>query len=115
MLTRLPFTGNLRELQSIAARIACLCSKKMVNDDDYLGVLFQSCCHTSMDMAEDQSVAEKPFFDCNSSLSSSMKAAEKSILQLSKESCAGSIKCMSDQLGVGRTTLWRKLKEHSIN
>ena len=115
VLTCLSFTGNLRELQSIAARIACLCSNKMVNDNDYLTVLFQSCCHTSMDMTEDQSVVDKSSFDCNSSLSSSMKAAEKSILQLSKESCAGSTKCMSDQLGVGRTTLWRKLKEHNIN
>lgn len=115
LLTHLPFAGNLRELQSIAARIACLCSKKMINDDEYLAVLFQSCCHIDTDMAEGLPADSKPIIDHKNSLSVSMKNAEKTILQLSKENCAGSIKCMSDHLGIGRTTLWRKLKEHNIS
>jgi len=113
LLTSLTFEGNLRELQAISARIACLCDKKKIADD-YLITLFQSCCHINADMKKSSSTDSRLIFDSNNTLLTSMKEAEKTILQMTKENCAGSIKCMSDQLGIGRTTLWRKLKEHNI-
>jgi propionate catabolism operon transcriptional regulator len=42
LLTGLTFKGNLRELQSIGARFACLCNKNKVNNHDYLTKTFQS-------------------------------------------------------------------------
>jgi len=115
LLTRLPFEGNLRELHSIAARFACLCNKEKIDRSDYLISLFQSCCHVNTAQVEDLLKENQPLFDCNSPLSVSMKTAEKTILQLSKDRCEGSIKCMAEQLGIGRTTLWRKLKEYKID
>jgi transcriptional regulator with PAS, ATPase and Fis domain len=115
LLTGLPFKGNLRELQSIAARFASLCNKKKSRNNNYLMELFHSCCNVGTDPTAPSPDQNKLLLDCNSTLSVSMKAAEKTILQRSKETCAGSIKCMSEQLGVGRTTLWRKLKEYNID
>ncbi len=114
-LTFLPFEGNLRELQSIAVRFSCLCSKKKVSNNEYLKALLQSCFTLDADQTENSENSDTSLFNCNSSLSASMKTAEKTILSLSKKRCGGSIKCMSNQLKVGRTTLWRKLKEHDIN
>ncbi|MCK5517656.1 MAG: sigma 54-interacting transcriptional regulator [Desulfobulbaceae bacterium] len=114
-LTFLPFKGNLRELQSIAVRFSCLCSNKKICSDEYLKALLQSCCTLNTDQTKNSQNSATSLFDGNSTLSASMKMAEKTILKLSQKRCDGSIKCMSNQLKVGRTTLWRKLKEHDIN
>ena len=114
LLTAIPFEGNLRELQSIAVRFSCLCNKKKIPDEKYLEALFQSCCQPKTGQSENPRDSEKLLFDCNSTLSASMKTAEKTILNMSKKRCGGSIKCMSSHLKVGRTTFWRKLKEHDI-
>jgi transcriptional regulator with PAS, ATPase and Fis domain len=115
LLSGLPYNGNLRELQSIAARFACLCNRKKSRNSNYLMELFHSCCNVGTDQTAPSPDENKLLLDCNSNLSVSMKAAEKTILQRSKVTCAGSIKSMSEQLGVGRTTLWRKLKEYNID
>ncbi len=114
-LTFLPFEGNLRELQSIAVRFSCLCNKKKTSNKEYLETLLQSCCSLNPDQTENSQYSDTSLFDCNATFSASMKTAEKTILIMSKKKCGGSIKCMSNQLKIGRTTLWRKLKEHGIN
>jgi transcriptional regulator with PAS, ATPase and Fis domain len=115
MLAGLPFTGNLRELQSIAARFACLCDKRQTSDTRYLAELLQSCCHGSSKQPGALPSAKLPAGNRRGSLASLMNEAEKTILLQSKEQCGGSIKNMADQLAVGRTTLWRKLKAHGLN
>lgn len=115
MLSGLPFTGNLRELQSIAARFACLCDKREVSNTNYLAELLQSCCHGSSDPPVSLPGGRPFSINQTGSLASLMQDAEKTILHLTKERCGGSVQDMAQQLSVGRTTLWRKLKAHKLN
>ncbi len=115
LLSTLAFKGNLRELQSIAARFACLCNKNKVENNKYLVELCQSCCHASVEQNRDHHVSKGMIIEPSGSLSSSMKEAEKALLSLTKTRCNDSLSLMAEQLQLGRTTLWRKLKEHNIN
>jgi propionate catabolism operon transcriptional regulator len=114
LLSGMQFTGNLRELQSIAARFACLCDKEEVGRSDYLVELCLSCCHLAVDRPDDHFYGQIDGMKPGASFAESMKHAEKTILSLSKQRCGGVVSLMADQLQLGRTTLWRKLKEHDI-
>ncbi len=115
LLSGLPFKGNLRELQNIGARFACLCNKSAVNDHKYLTEIFQLCLHETRDPYGAGSNEKGVLVDSDGTLAMLMKEAEKKILFNSRERCGGSVQQMAKQLGVGRTTLWRKLKEYKIH
>ena len=115
LLTSLSFKGNLRELQSIAARFACLCNKKEVDNHRYLVELCKSCCQASVEHLEDFDSVEGRDIERGGTFATSIKEAEKRILSLSQKRCDGELQLMANQLQLGRTTLWRKLKEHDIN
>ena len=115
LLAGLPFKGNLRELQNIGARFACLCDKRKVNDHNYLTEIFELCLHATGEQKTIAPHAEALLVNSDDSLAGLMKEAEKMILCHSKEKWGGSVQQMARQLGVGRTTLWRKLKEHNIS
>ena len=115
LLSSLAFKGNLRELQSIAARFACLCDKNEINDFRYLTELCQSCCQINLEQLESSVDEQGISIDSKDSLTVSMKKAEKNILLLTKNKYGGSLPLMADQLQLGRTTLWRKLKEHNLS
>ncbi|NNK94647.1 MAG: sigma 54-interacting transcriptional regulator [Desulfobacterales bacterium] len=115
LLSGLSFQGNLRELQSIVTRFACLCDKSELNNQDYLFELIQSCCHAPVMQAETETHAHAGLVTFNGTLAESVKETEKALLYQAQENCGGSIQLMAKQLGVGRTTLWRKLKEHNIS
>ncbi len=114
LLGGLSFRGNLRELQNIGARFACLCDKRAVNDPEYLNEIFRLCLHAPNDRNEDEHVDLELPVQADGTLARLMKEAERMILHQSKERSGGSVQQMAKQLGVGRTTLWRKLKEHNI-
>jgi len=114
-LTHLPFQGNLRELQSIAARFACLCNKKKIQTQGYLETIFHSCCNLTREQSPVLCDEKKDSLNHNHTLAKEMEIAEKAILRHAKERCNDSIKCMSTQLGIARTTLWRKLKAHGMD
>jgi propionate catabolism operon transcriptional regulator len=115
LLSSLTYKGNLRELRSIAARFACLCDKKEVGNHEYLMEICRSCCHVSVEQLKACVNVESLVVEPAGSLAVSIKGAEKTILSLSKVSCGGSLSLMAERLQLGRTTLWRKLKEHNIN
>ena len=118
VLTRLPFTGNLRELQSIATRFACLYDEKKGTDAGYIEHLLTSCSNTGPeenDMTRPEKGLDTVFTRPGLSLADSMALAERQILQSSIDRHQGSVQSMADQLGIGRTTLWRKLKDHGIS
>ncbi len=119
-LTRLSYKGNLRELQSIAARFSCLCNKEEVGNGSYLLELCKACCRASVELPGDVNTVDVNTVQVNDivhrgTFATSVKEAEKRILSLSKERCGGELQEMANQLQLGRTTLWRKLKEHNIN
>jgi transcriptional regulator with PAS, ATPase and Fis domain len=115
LLSAFTFKGNLRELQSIAARFSCLCNKDQVRNQGYLGELLRSCCHMNVAQPEDSVPNLELPVQLDSSFADAMKHAEKSILRLSKKRSGGSVQKMAKQLRLGRTTLWRKLKEHELD
>jgi propionate catabolism operon transcriptional regulator len=115
MLTRLTFKGNLRELQSIGARFACLCNKNEVHNHDYLSEILTSCCHTTSQPFENSREKAGAPPDSEGTLAMSMRAAEKTILLSAQKRCGGSVQLMAEQLGVARTTLWRKMKGHNLH
>ena len=115
LLTGMPFKGNLRELQGIAARFACLCDRNRLHDISYLKDVLNACCDPIQGNSSCADAGSLLRVDGSNTLSESMKIAEKFFLRHSKDSCNSSIKCMSKQLGIARTTLWRKLKEHKLD
>jgi transcriptional regulator with PAS, ATPase and Fis domain len=114
LLSGLPFKGNLRELQNIGARFACLCNRRAADEPLNLADIFQSCLNAPDDQNEVDYCNMEPLAHADGTLAMLMKNAEKKILKHSKERWNGSVQQMAKQLGVGRTTLWRKLKEHNI-
>ncbi|MCP4721639.1 MAG: AAA domain-containing protein [Desulfobacteraceae bacterium] len=117
VLDRLPFTGNLRELQSISTRFACLYDSTQGKEPSYIENLLTSCSNTGPDddgTARAQEGTDISFTRPGLSLSQSMALAEKAILRSSRDRHQDSVQSMADQLGIGRTTLWRKLKDHGI-
>ncbi len=115
LLAGRPFHGNLRELQGIAARLSCLCDPIRAEDADYIKDILNACCAAGpMPAAADS--AEKPnFCGGGQSLAESLKIAEYEVLRQSKKRCGNAIRKMAAELGVGRTTLWRKLKAHRLD
>lgn len=115
ILSELAFPGNLRELQSIAARFSCLCDQGRLASHGYFSGLLESCCHTNIESDEvlSSEVAEET--EPGASFAEVMKNAERALLQRAVEENGGAMRVMAEQLGLGRTTLWRKLKEHNLN
>lgn len=110
-LSHLPFKGNLRELQSIATRFACLWDKgKAAGDAAYTATLLQSCCQAGTTVSPGPRICPAPA----GTLAQAMASAEKQLLEDAREKWNGSHQSMADQLGIGRTTLWRKLKSHGL-
>ena len=115
LLSGLSFQGNLRELQSIVTRFACLCNKRQLHNRNYISDLIQSCCHAPAMQHDAETKRNAGPVVFPGSLAESLKETEKTILCQAREIYGGSIQLMAKQLGVGRTTLWRKLKEHKIS
>lgn len=115
MLSDLTFPGNLRELQSIAARFSCLCDKKRLGSKNYFATLLQSCCYTGINSEGPKTATETLLSPCSGNFSKSIKNAEKEILVKAINESGGSMMEVAERLQLGRTTLWRKLKEHGLN
>lgn len=114
-LSDLSFPGNLRELQSVAARFSCLCEKKNLDSEGYVARLLHSCCYANIERGATPSATVEGEAEPGDSYVDSMKKAEKNILRRAVEESSGSMGLMAERLGLGRTTLWRKLKEHKLN
>ena len=108
VLAHRPMEGNLRELQSIATRFACLCDPETLSGAPQVTALLQNCCTPG------QAPSPATGYPSDATLSELMDLAEKDILSWSQAQCNHSIQCMSKQLGIARSTLWRKLKRHGM-
>lgn len=114
LLIHLPFHGNLRELQGIAARFACLCDPKRLPNDGYLMEMLRVCCDPVQ--AKDTSLKMPAALSwASGTLADAMGTAERAFLEQARNRCNGSIQSMAAELGIARTTLWRKLKAHGLN
>jgi len=103
ILKKYPWPGNIRELESVLGRAAIqLTSSDGVIEANHIPLHVHS-------IQELESVSGAfPFFN-------SLEEMECETILRAARSCQGNLTRMSDILGIGRTTLWRKLKYFNIN
>lgn len=100
--------GNIRELQAVVYRLIVLSPTDVVNVD-----LLQQLCQ--MAPASPEAPSRFPNDDLAIDATNLLKKQEKRLITHVIETTAGDRTKAAMMLGISPTTLWRKLKEHSIN
>lgn len=105
------FAGNIRELYNILERFTILAETDR-NDLDYYKLLLEECIEEIQlhYLAEN----EKIEFVLKDNYKDSLAEAERSIIQKYLDIQNGDRTALAKELGIGRTTLYRKLKELNI-
>jgi two-component system response regulator HydG len=95
-LVRYPWPGNIRELKHAVERAVILSRQSELTSQD-----FQTMA------------ANYPMVEEISSLN--LSDVEKSAIRLALTKCQGNLTRTAEELGIGRTTLYRKMEEYGIN
>lgn len=101
ILRRYPWPGNVRELESMLERAISHSGDGVIRRHD----LPQSLL--SRRVLTDNGPQPQPVL--------SIADAEREAILRAAHACHGQVTAMADQLGIGRTTLWRKLKRYGID
>ena len=115
-LIRFPFLGNVRELQNIAERFSIMFEVDHPNRKSHLIEVLKNSLvdsHMVSDKAYQYS-SDSIMISPNMDLKSSMKEAEKAIIQAAASRNFRNRSELANRLGIKRETLWRKLKEYNI-
>ena len=115
-LVKYSFYGNIRELQNIAERFSIMVDPNYINNPAHLvNVLEESLTDSRMNsnVGGDNS-DETITVSLNNNLKTSIKDAEKAILQLALKRNKNNRSELAKALGIKRETLWRKFKEHDL-
>ncbi|MGH7385529.1 MAG: sigma-54-dependent transcriptional regulator [Candidatus Rokuibacteriota bacterium] len=99
-LLRYPWPGNVRELENVVERTAILTRGEVIEPDDLPP-------HVTGDVA----LGPAQSLDREHTLAE----AERAHIIQTLERCGGNHSRAAETLGIGRTTLWRKLKEYGID
>lgn len=102
------FMGNIRELLNILERFLILCEKDRKNDLNYYINLLLEC------VDDYKNVNQTIKFELQDSYKESLLEAERSLMIKYIHMFRGDKSMLSKKLGIGRTTLYRKLKELHI-
>jgi transcriptional activator for dhaKLM operon len=95
-----PWPGNVRELESVMERAALLCERQPIDPS-----------HLPETIRQRRAIVPgKPLTEPVHSL---MEAERLAILSAGR-AASGNLSEAARLLGIGRTTLWRKIKEHGI-
>ena len=113
-LARCSFPGNVRELRNLVERFCLLVEPARLSQGGYLGEVLSECGldhDSSWGVPDDGS--SQVVVKIKADLKSSLKEAERDIIRFYADRHAkpGDL---ARALGVERSTLWRKLKEHGI-
>jgi two-component system response regulator AtoC len=96
------FPGNVRELNNIISNTAAISSEPVITRDD----LSLSLTNKIFDLSNVPSENSK---------NNTLEEHEKDVIIRSIEKNAHNLSKVSIDLGIGRTTLWRKMKKYGIN
>ncbi len=96
ILCRYPWPGNIRELETVLESAANQCEERVIRPADLPQVVREGRVITSPDPQP------RPVI--------SLADAEREAILRAGWACRGNVTEMADVLGIGRTTLWRKLK-----
>lgn len=110
LLMNYPYIGNVRELYNILERFTILFNElEEINREAVLRLL-EECMDSNHDLHSQEEVK----VEIKESYKESLAQAEKSILSRMYEVYHGNKGDLAKKLGLGRTTLYRKLKEFDI-
>ncbi len=91
--------GNIRELENVVERAIALSADHRITRDDLPASVVQPTAHTAQDRAEEIRTLEE--------------VEEQYIRQLLQQ-LQGNYSEVAEKLGIGRTTLWRKIKKYGL-
>jgi DNA-binding NtrC family response regulator len=94
-LAKYPWPGNIRELQHAVERAVILCSKPEMSISDF--------------QLNDNGAVHTPEMK-----SLNLADVEKDVILQAMKKCNGNLTRAAEELGIGRTTLYRKMEEYGI-
>ncbi len=110
-LARYSWPGNVRELNSFLESYFILLGNKTIDEDLFRDLynehLENACFHGTEETESNNDFAPRE----TRPLKAQLKAAEKAIIEEALKSCGYDRQKTAERLGIGITTLWRKLKE----
>lgn len=106
LLTVYNWPGNIRELYNIMERLSLMIS--ISGNKWSLAEMLQKVMYDSVSNSKDDSIALR--VDSDRGLKSAIEQAEKIIIETILARCNQKQDLAAQKLGIGRTTLWRKVK-----
>ena len=104
------YPGNIRELISITERFVTLADRSRLDDFSYLQQLLVECLDNPKSTATCEQIGVMIGEDYNKDI----KAAEREVLRYYLTKHGGNMVELAKSLGMGRTTLYSKLKDLSL-
>jgi len=105
MLVGHTWPGNVRELENTLKRATALCRNNCVDADDILFI------RSSADRETDDEAAESPTLERKTGL---LDEGQRSIIIKALSENNWNFTQTAQELGIGRTTLWRKVKKYNL-
>ena len=100
VLTRYPWPGNVRELESVLERAMLNSREEVLGLDDLPDVVQRGRALIGTDLLA------RPVI--------SVGEAEREAIVRAGVACNGNLSEMAQHLGIGRTTLWRKMRQYHL-
>jgi Nif-specific regulatory protein len=95
LLVQYPWPGNIRELENVVERAVNICTEELIGPE-HLPV------HTHRANKADKAAAH------------SLREMENDLMQKTLDECKGNISQAAKALGIGRTTLYQKIKQYGL-
>jgi Transcriptional regulator containing PAS, AAA-type ATPase, and DNA-binding domains len=101
--------GNVRELENLIQRAVLMSNGKMITENDLI-----------FDQDPSESMKQKGFFDIDGNLGihplkTIVTGFENAVIQRALHKCDGNTVDAADQLHLGKTALYEKIKQHGIS
>lgn len=110
-LTQYNWPGNVRELRNFAERLIVMAKKTMIQIEDVKNQFL----HIEDDIEDKKDNSSGKMKDYARIKSLNIIDNEISRIRQALENTSGSVVCAAGELGISRTTLWRKIKKYNIN
>lgn len=115
------YPGNVRELSNIIEYAANMCLKKKIAPEHlpenihFSSLSAPSERDTKAEKTDGKQILQRPSEDRNRILADNWKGTEKNMIMETLLFCKGNKGASAKKLGWGRSTLWRKMKQHGIS
>ncbi|MEM0985010.1 MAG: sigma-54 dependent transcriptional regulator [Pseudomonadota bacterium] len=121
MLCAYDWPGNVRQLENAVFRSVVLCEGDLLQPEDFPQISGQMpnladlpAAPTVMATPSSSDLSPVPIFEAGGDLRS-LEDIERDLIQLAIEHYAGHMSEVSRKLGIGRSTLYRKVREYGLD